>query len=548
MSTVPSYNRKAETDPTRTKTIRKRYAQNIRGWFGRLNATIRDAVVSRNVFAINEEDPSDPPVFAFPRDSQKTDRFMDWLREQERKGVLDIINRNGNTYIRASYQRGIQHANRALEEEGVTVNQSDLESLFNMPVHADAVQRLYTRNFEELSGITEAMNQQISRELADGFAEGHSPYKIADNITDRVNKIGKTRATVLARTEVIRAHSDATLNRFEQMGIDEITIKAEWETAGDSRVCPLCQTLEGKTYTIEQARSATFTFDGSEFPVQPPAHPQCRCALLPVTSSNTSGQTRPPVSESPDPLPASQYVNDELEDEWLEQQAESRASIFPEDADVKETTRNLVQAASEPMDELMENAQIKVRAPVDAVEEIVDDGRFKTQFETKTSGGQYAPDDRRKLEKKLFGYDEDTPDEERPIYGYVRDRTSDEPDGRFLDGYGGAEFRLTEEAKDRATFTYGDSLAANPDVTRGGKPNVIPSPVKDPNPRSADVKALQKIADGDVERPGDNSYYTEAQIHEGVTMEDVDEVVFQALPSDSIQSTLDDADIDWRVK
>jgi hypothetical protein len=41
-------------------------------------------------------------------------------------------------------------------------------------------------------------------------------------------------------------------------------------TAGDDRVCPICEDLEGITYTVEEASSVI------------PAHPNCRCAFVPV--------------------------------------------------------------------------------------------------------------------------------------------------------------------------------------------------------------------------------------------------------------------------
>jgi SPP1 gp7 family putative phage head morphogenesis protein len=289
----------AERDPTQTTTLRKRYAQRLRGQLAALSATIREGVRSRDVFrigaaAMQPADPRDPPVFPFDEDDRKIEAFMRWLRQQEERGVLEVIGRGDNQFVRAAYGRGLQHADTALNAEGVVLPDEQLATLFNAPIHRDALQRLYTRNFSELEGITEAMNQQISRELADGFSRGLNPTAMARNLTDRIDKVGKHRATLLGRTETIRAHSTATLNRFEEAGVDTVTVRAEWTTAGDRRVCPICQTLEGRTMTVEEARSDTFTYQASgdeaaslsgTYPVQPPAHPQCRCSLLPVVST-----------------------------------------------------------------------------------------------------------------------------------------------------------------------------------------------------------------------------------------------------------------------
>ena len=283
------------SDPTRTKTLRETYGQRLRGQFSKLNTQIRHGIVDRDIFLLSNEpsEPTPPPVFRFETDDQKIDGFMDWLNRQEERGVLELISRNDNTYIRSAYQRGLQQATADLKNAGVEVDTEDVNNLFNIGVHQSAVQTLYTRNFRELEGITDVMDQQISRELADGFSQGQNPRDIARRITDRVDKIGKTRATTLAQTEVIRAHSEATLNRYERMGVESVGISAEWLTAGDSRVCPICEALEGQTWTVQEARTETFRFTAGgndpdslsgEYPVQPPAHPGCRCRLIPTST------------------------------------------------------------------------------------------------------------------------------------------------------------------------------------------------------------------------------------------------------------------------
>jgi len=47
-------------------------------------------------------------------------------------------------------------------------------------------------------------------------------------------------------------------------------LMAEWQTAGDERVCPLCEPLDGTVMTIEEARGLI------------PRHPNCRCMWVPA--------------------------------------------------------------------------------------------------------------------------------------------------------------------------------------------------------------------------------------------------------------------------
>lgn len=264
-------------DPTQTKTVRRRYAQRLRGAYGRINARIREGIEERDVLGLRGDELAaavDPvPDFTFETDDRKIEAFDQWLQEAQEGEVLDVIDRSDNRYVRRAYERGLEDAGRNARRAGIAVPDETVGASIQVPVHEDALQLLYTRNFQELQGITAAVDQQVSRTLAEGVAAGEGPRDIARSITDRVNKIGKTRSTVLARTEVIHAHSEASLNRFEQLGVDEVSAKVEFQTAGDTRVCPICETLEGRTYSIDQARGVL------------PIHPMCRCAWLPVGGS-----------------------------------------------------------------------------------------------------------------------------------------------------------------------------------------------------------------------------------------------------------------------
>lgn len=273
---------RAPSGPTRTKTIQDDYSAQMYRRFRRLKGLVRETVATNDALRLgtNAEPARD---FGFVRDPEKVDAFLDWLQTAVDDEILEVTRRvDGrvavreewqNVYIRRAYGRGVEYAQARLREQGVTVPEQTLAQVFNTPIHADALGVLYTRNFRELQGITEAMGQQISRVLTDGFAQGWNPRKMAGDLNDRVDKIGLTRARTLARTETINAHSTATLNRFEEIAGDDVrmTVKAEWLTAGDP--CPICAGLEGTTYTLEEARGLI------------PIHPNCRCAYIPVVES-----------------------------------------------------------------------------------------------------------------------------------------------------------------------------------------------------------------------------------------------------------------------
>lgn len=218
--------------------------------------------------------------FDFPRSDQKIGAFMDWLQEQVNANVLEVrrgatMARAGqtawsNVYIQSAYQKGVAQAASKMRGQGAQVAPEWVTEAFTRPFHADRVALAYTRTFNDLRGVTSEMDKQISRVLAEGLSQGKGPMDIARAMTDRVEKIGITRARAIARTETIATHADATLNSFEEAGVMGVEVEAELVTANDDQVCPECQALEGRTFTMQDARGVI------------PVHPSCRCGWLPV--------------------------------------------------------------------------------------------------------------------------------------------------------------------------------------------------------------------------------------------------------------------------
>lgn len=257
-----------KTDPTRTTSLRKAFVADLYKRFRKLKGMINEEIVKNDGFGLKVNQ-----RFDFPRSDEKIAAFMSWLSEAQRQNVLNIMQGQSiasaasqswmRVYIDTAYQRGIAQASANLRKGGARVSDEWVRSAFNRPVHADRLGLIYTRVFSELKGITDVMDQQISRVLAQGIAEGKNPRQIAREINNRVDKIGITRARTLARTEVISAHAEASLNTYEEAGIEGVEVEAEFSTAGDNRVCPECEKLEGRIYTIQESRGVI------------PVHPNC---------------------------------------------------------------------------------------------------------------------------------------------------------------------------------------------------------------------------------------------------------------------------------
>lgn len=272
----------ARVDPTRTQTIRARFERDAAARFRKIRRLIVETVAENDALALSVNQPAPEGAFDFPRSSDKVSAFMAWLRREQDREVLGIIPGTPvrraaqqawtNVYIEAAYRRGMQSAATELRRAGATVRDSWIDAAFFRPIHADRAGLIFTRAFTDLHGITEAMDQQISRVLAQGIIEGRHPRVIARQLADRVDKIGITRARTIARTEVIAAHAEATLNSYDEAGIEGVTVMAEFSTSQDDAVCPECEALEGREFSLDEAHGMI------------PVHPNCRCAWIPVVS------------------------------------------------------------------------------------------------------------------------------------------------------------------------------------------------------------------------------------------------------------------------
>ena len=296
-------------DPSRTTTIVNRYSRDLDRRWRELDQVLKQMIVKDDVLGLSDTPPrvilqiQPAGRFSFPTDPAGKARAFDrWLRGAMDRGVLEIVGGSPtgwqNKYIRASYSVGVNHADKALaaivpdvvrKAFGFGVPEAGaLAQTLNAPIHVEKLQLLFSRNFSELRGITDAQGQNLSRIVTEGLATGQSPREVSRRITRSIRTIGRNRSLTLARTETIRSHSQATLTRYAQSGITTVQGFAEFLTAGDDRVCIQCQGLEGRRFTLQEA--------GSIIPV----HPNCRCVWLPVISAKAPTTT--PIPSPADPF------------------------------------------------------------------------------------------------------------------------------------------------------------------------------------------------------------------------------------------------------
>lgn len=283
-------------DPSRTNGIIRLYRGDLNRRWNRIASLIWETVVVNDALRLSEREApfgSSLPVaaaraatpFDFRSDpAGKLEDFTRWLSEALDDEVLEVSrgplgrvissSRWQGTYVRSAYSRGLEHAHRELRRAGIPFDARMITNLFNAPVHAESLSLLYSRQFNELEGITRAVSQQIGRVMADGIATGQGPRAIARTMRGVVHNIGFNRSIVMARTETINTHATATLNRYEDANVQGVTALAEFLTAQDLDVCPECEAFEtGEAIPIDAARGII------------PVHANCRCVWIPALAA-----------------------------------------------------------------------------------------------------------------------------------------------------------------------------------------------------------------------------------------------------------------------
>jgi len=163
-----------------------------------------------------------------------------------------------------------------------------------------AFQELLGRARVTIKDLDQTGYDRVGTALADSIAQGLSDTRAARLINDAIGN--PARALSIAITETNRAMSFGAITRYQAAKLEQM----EWST---SDPCPQCAMNSGAVVNI-----------GSTFPSgadMPPAHPHCRCAILPVIPEFEANEQGVVLVEPPKPeAPVKLTVKEQLEKEY----------------------------------------------------------------------------------------------------------------------------------------------------------------------------------------------------------------------------------------
>jgi SPP1 gp7 family putative phage head morphogenesis protein len=140
----------------------------------------------------------------------------------------------------------------------------------------------------------------LKRELAIGSLRGETIDELSTRLEKRIPAVfehARWRAERIARTETINAYNTYHQETIREAHRIDPKIGMRWDASSDSRLCAQCHSLDGMIISVEDEFSSTWRAGdvprhatiaarvagkkSSATVDHPPAHPNCRCTLIP---------------------------------------------------------------------------------------------------------------------------------------------------------------------------------------------------------------------------------------------------------------------------
>lgn len=196
-----------------------------------------------------------------PADLYKLDTY--WQMQAQLREQLRKLNERQVTKLTKAFEKNFFDVYFTLRLDGVetfnTIDTSIVQQMINQIWCADG-KSWSQRVWDNTNQLAATLNE----ELLHCVVTGKTPSKLKGLLQERFN-VGYNNADMLVRTELAHIQTQAAQQRYRDYGIQQVEVLAD----KDERRCEVCGKLHGKRYNIND-----------RMPV--PAHPRCRCCLLPV--------------------------------------------------------------------------------------------------------------------------------------------------------------------------------------------------------------------------------------------------------------------------
>lgn len=158
-------------------------------------------------------------------------------------------------------------------------NRQDLERILTIDLANEPpeVQRALTawrrENVALIESIATRLHDDVHQVVRDAQRRGAHVRTVRRELMERFD-VSRSRATLIARDQILKANSDLTRVRHQEAGIDRYV----WSTSRDERVRPMHRDLEGTIHRWDDPPVTNEKGDRNH----PGQDYQCRCVSVPV--------------------------------------------------------------------------------------------------------------------------------------------------------------------------------------------------------------------------------------------------------------------------
>lgn len=194
-------------------------------------------------------------------DLYKIDRY--WKMQAQMRNELQKLGDKQNALLSKQFEENFFEVYYSiLQDSSVafsTIDAAAVQQIINQVWVADG--KSWSKR---IWGNIEKLQETLNEGLMDCVVTGKKTSQLKSVLQERFS-VSYTQADSLVRTEISHIQTEAAKKRYQDAGIQRVEIFAP----PDERRCPKCRKLHRQKYPV-----------GAVVPV--PAHPRCRCAVLPV--------------------------------------------------------------------------------------------------------------------------------------------------------------------------------------------------------------------------------------------------------------------------
>ena len=153
-----------------------------------------------------------------------------------------------------------------------------IEQIIQAGLNTDDNPRRVAKNVERVIGLTTRDANALFRRQQQLFDAGKNTAQVTRATDAYYKKLIKRRAETIARTEMMAARNQGTVNAWrmaQAQGVAPMTAQKEWVLGPNA--CPICEAIVAEG-PVEVNQSFNSPMNGMTYD-SPPAHPNCRCSM-----------------------------------------------------------------------------------------------------------------------------------------------------------------------------------------------------------------------------------------------------------------------------